>query len=645
MNKLQEMIRSRPLGKRCIIWKKTHTCKSTAGLRRYIEQYLDETQKSTPPANPSVRGKPSSLRSGIDYLTKKEKGDIHIFGFLRHQVETETSKLAHELSNAEKADAAETVWKRRLKEKGLKKVAHKIVIALDPEICEMMTLARLPVDEELLRIVQTGFEEYRQKFYSGHQIGYLLGIHHDRKHIHAHIMLYPQTDRGKPLNVSHDSKVTLENGATVCVDYQGFLKRSVERLAKDLYEKKIKNPLISYDLPIEYRSHPRVLTWDALGKTSQSKPDYSAARQIRSMQDRSRNCAKVAEELTAALDRRLEIFESIPSSEAPARLEQAKKKQRLVRAEIARQAHLARRSTKIDLFRELKDQLYKDVFRVRKVLCGSRRLVWSVPAFTESADGRWYLQRMKQGDRLGRFMNQAFENIQEAYEKSETVKIMRQIRELTSPAKKSPFVPDFFPAFWRKKRAVCDEQLAGLRQVQKARLAQIEEELTALKEKKRENLERLQACKLQMEELDLDVADMAAKCQGRLPLYLLKHKGDRLLKKSPVPCLTGIGNEETVSSPSGDTTEFPITSVANGEVLPDQQMQTVRQELGFVESPKPAMLATPIPATLTPDVDRLRKILSGNIGAIREATGPAASTPVGTIRPVETEEEIASLDI
>jgi hypothetical protein len=43
---------------------------------------------------------------------------------------------------------------------------------------------------------------FQEKFYPGDRLGYLVGIPHDRKHIHAHVLLFPYTKNAVHLGVT-----------------------------------------------------------------------------------------------------------------------------------------------------------------------------------------------------------------------------------------------------------------------------------------------------------------------------------------------------------------------------------------------------------------------------------------------------------
>jgi len=657
--KLAQMISLRPAAKRCVIWKKTSTCRSVQGLRRYIAQYLDETQKEPSESGmPTAAAKPASLRAGIDYLTKKEKGDVHIFGFLRPLIEAETSRSIDQLTNQEKAEAAEVVWKRLLKAKNLKKAAHKIVIALDPEICEMMTMARLPVDEELLRITRIGFDQYRGKFYPGQELGYLVGLHHDRAHIHAHIMLYPQTAEGKPLNVSHDSKVTLDNGKVVRVDYQGVLKTTFERLATNLYRTKIVSPNNPRELPEDYQIHPRILT-AAVHEDIKGTPEpnvWEKVREKRAQQDLLVAPQETAIYLSRALENRVDRVEKISIPHAEARLPRALEERRAILGEMAARARRIRKVGRPSSQDASRGLLFKDVFRVRRIFLGARRFVWALPHFGNDPEGKWYLERMKRGDRLGRFMQVAFDKIAEATQTSKAAELFRELRAQRPQRRGSGYLPDFVPLTWKRRRQVIDEQLSDLRQLEKQRLKEIHHDLADMKRVKNLEIEALIKARLRLQVVDLEIVDLQARKASKLPRYLLEYQMQREFKKPIRPALTGSGNQSnTASAAVPDDIPMDARELANylhgedkDDIVPPQAAEEIAAKLKLSKSPAPPFLTTPIPKSESPDLARLRSILAGNLSAIWAATSSTANDKIGKVLQssgIETDEELASLEI
>lgn len=234
-------------------------------IKRYIAEYMDETQKGSAKTKyhytyekarqkrvieevvvdgivEQHKAEVPALRAGVDYLTKEKKGKVGVHGFIRSLVEIKTGRKIAELNNDEVAVEVEEIWRALLAEKRLKKIAHKFVFSLDPELTKEMVEKKIPVDEHLNRIVHETLRRYQEKFYPGQELGYLTGIHHDRRHIHCHVLLYPQTGEGKPLNVSRASErpnLEIISKATGSPrkfrhDYQGFITAIAVDLAREL---------------------------------------------------------------------------------------------------------------------------------------------------------------------------------------------------------------------------------------------------------------------------------------------------------------------------------------------------------------------------------------------------------------------------
>ena len=196
------------------IWRKTSTAKCAKTISENIFSYLDESSKTTrstifgvtkqKPYEYVAFGAPEAQLAGIDYLTKEETGKVRVYGFLRDDIFKMLGMQPHRLDNDTRVVACHSAWLQRMEaKKGARKFGHKYVLSLDPRFCELMAAAGKDVDAFLIQGLRTVLRRYQEKYYPGDQLGYLAGIHHDRKHIHAHALLFPFTQNGKNLNVSN----------------------------------------------------------------------------------------------------------------------------------------------------------------------------------------------------------------------------------------------------------------------------------------------------------------------------------------------------------------------------------------------------------------------------------------------------------
>ena len=246
-------------------WRKTSTAKTKETVSTYIMSYLDETSKAA--ALEASRklgdearkvgyaavqhGVSAPQELGIDYLTKEEKGKIRAYGFLRDDVASIGGKPSHQLDNDDRIIACHRAWMQRMEEhpKG-KKFAHKYVFSLDPRFCELMGAAGKDCDALLVQGARTVMRRFLEKFYPGDRLGYLVGIHHDRKHLHAHILLFPYTEKGQHLRVTDGE------------DDKRFhdLRKVADKFVRDYFFKEFEVPVRASDRPVDKVMQTRVVS-------------------------------------------------------------------------------------------------------------------------------------------------------------------------------------------------------------------------------------------------------------------------------------------------------------------------------------------------------------------------------------------------
>ena len=533
---LSKKVAGRDPHKRCIIFKKTSTSRS-GNLAGYIRRYLDETKKRENSINPdgsTGANVANRLQQGKDYVTKHEQGRVHVHGFLREEIYKECGKHPHELEAGELTTVIPNVWKRKIREKSLKKTAHKIAFALDPEICEMMMMAGIPVDETLLGIVNTTFKNYAEEFYPGQELGYLAGIHHDKKHVHAHVLLYPQTDQGTPINISHHSKRRLSNGRVVRIDFQGFLKDTVERLTRRMYLDKVRRVAMMQDRPTDVKAQSKMILLTAIRRTRKEMPTtadpqgfwsrvLSVRKQLEgSVGGESHNV--VEQEVRATYEERLQNFNQLSPENAQAVLDRAleardklKKEQEAANKTFASQS---KERSKNNPWKALQ-VLRRECFRAKKLVLKGKELNWSVPAFLQHAEGKWFLRRMEQKDELGKTLRQVFVNYSKEMDAARDRDEYR--RDIKDAFGKRAITSVVRPG-WVTRQAALKNQLAILDRVQKELTKkaqeQIEQELKnkhAQKELRRRNLVKLQL-------LEIEILDAGSKLKGKKPVYLQQYE-------------------------------------------------------------------------------------------------------------------------
>jgi hypothetical protein len=537
-SKLEQMVQARPEGKRCAIFKKTSTAKDTKALRRYIASYLDETGKSYSPTQkfnytqPGMQAKMAQrhkaatiLRPGVDYLTKQGKGDLKAYGFIREDIERLSGKQFHQLSNAERADYCEQVWSQRVADKKLTKVAHKLVVALDPELCEIMREANLPVDEELTAIVRNALRRYQEKFYPGEKLGYMVGIHHDRKHIHAHILLYPQTASGRPINISTSSKVVMPDGTIRRVDFQGELRTKIEHDAMALFRDKIKYPVQTVGYDFDAAAQERILSklamegWEkererlkagGVNPTTLEKFTWvSQARQLLA----SMEPTKLREVLVRGYQQESEGFDSLTKTEAKEQLAILERNQQEIKRELARLFARPSRFAELKAIRTENSAVRNDYFKARKLLAGWRRIDWACPIQVAEPGRLWLHQRAAVNDQLGRIISATLNLLSE-----------KHARFGYNPKGLARLVIT----------QAMQGQLEKLRKLEEQRHQENKSKIASIKLQKKQEREQLQAMRIALDVVTLNILIAKAKIAGKTPFFLTQFQGYSLTG-TPLP--------------------------------------------------------------------------------------------------------------
>lgn len=239
------------------LWRKTSTAKTKQNLSANILAYLDETTKADARGKSArlsyqrmALGKSEPQLAGINYLTKEETGRVRVFGFLRDDIAQLTGRHAHLLDNDTRVIACHAAWMNRLEDKGnVTKVGHKFVLSLDPRFCKLLAAAGKDADALLVQASRTVLRRFQENHYPGDRLGYLLGVHHDREHLHAHILLFPFTEKGKNLNVSNQ-------GSDRRLSDMG---KVANKLIHDYFSHEFEFPLRASQRPVERTTQIRLL--------------------------------------------------------------------------------------------------------------------------------------------------------------------------------------------------------------------------------------------------------------------------------------------------------------------------------------------------------------------------------------------------
>ncbi len=221
---------------------------SSKAFRRLALSYLDEEMKkdyqspeaitkADPKGNyvAKIVGGKAPLRPSVDYTVGGTK--IWTFGHINHHLyRTQPHPLG--MSDDDRLKATVDWWSEDRAESAV--AAHHLAMSMDPRLTaalgENPKTKRLPLDHFLVNAVANALIEYQSKFYPGDQLGFMIGIHHDRGHAHAHVLVHPLTAEGKQVLLCTNKVVKAADGREVNVQYQDFLKESFERHTRALYD-------------------------------------------------------------------------------------------------------------------------------------------------------------------------------------------------------------------------------------------------------------------------------------------------------------------------------------------------------------------------------------------------------------------------
>lgn len=297
---------------RFVIWKRTSSPTSVQTIRKNITKYLSEnTKEGVDVAAAVAQNHPNWLKEGVDYLTKEDQGRLKVYGFLRDDITRLCGKFPHRMDNNDLVDACFDAWNARLKKKNIKRVAHKYVLSLDPQLCEVLMQTKHSADELLTNSVRQVMRRYQEKYYPDEKIGYLVGIHHDKAHLHAHVMLFPTTERGKLLRITDESS---QQGGRK--PFQ-FMRSTAEKEIERFYNKEIKYPYKATQKDNQRYTQPRILAFVSMSKAEQAVKEQKLSLETRGawmFQERERLLHGPQDALQGALKEGYKRAEQVYSS-------------------------------------------------------------------------------------------------------------------------------------------------------------------------------------------------------------------------------------------------------------------------------------------------------------------------------------------
>jgi hypothetical protein len=206
---------------------------ASGGIRRLLTSYLDETQKESyeSPEDAVARigeenyaeAAASGLaprRPGIEYVPHPGN-KIHVFGPILEKL----SAYFPDPNNAPQAELVERlvqIWTDEVED--YKKKGIHAVFSIHPSSSKAITNRGGSMDPPLLSALSNTMEKYAARFYPGDAISWVAGVHHDRPHDHVHVVIFPTTGKGRPINFSSMAPIRSGEGKGHRIDFQGMAK-------------------------------------------------------------------------------------------------------------------------------------------------------------------------------------------------------------------------------------------------------------------------------------------------------------------------------------------------------------------------------------------------------------------------------------
>ena len=206
-------------------------------VRHLLSRYLDEESKvgyaQRAAASANFKGTHAEfmakvatgelpLRRGIDTVENTLLPRLTIHGHIGREVflrrKSDEPEAEEDIRNLADYWAESTT--------GLWRKAHHLVFAMNPKRAESLRVAGVAAESALLPAICDTLQSYEARFLNGAALGFVVGVHKDRKlHPHGHVLVHPKDSRGAMFNLSPmSSNTSLFEGEHVRVDYQGFLQ-------------------------------------------------------------------------------------------------------------------------------------------------------------------------------------------------------------------------------------------------------------------------------------------------------------------------------------------------------------------------------------------------------------------------------------
>lgn len=252
-----------------MIFKRTKAIMSARGAVNWARGYANEVAKH-------AQGDVADLgiRLGREYLTSRPAGQLSAHGYVKEKVKH--IKAVSGLSDTEAAVEFIRMYCRDRERRGRKIFGLRAVASMDPAQTMPLIEKGGDLDVVLVRTLESTFAEVAARHYPGDKLGFFLGIHHDKFHLHGHLYVMPQTRAGRRVSMSNR---THPGGADAPrVDMLDEFRRT--------YAKNVTRALL--ETKLELGDLLRTPDWNALGRLAALSTIEPAEHRTRAMNDESR---------------------------------------------------------------------------------------------------------------------------------------------------------------------------------------------------------------------------------------------------------------------------------------------------------------------------------------------------------------------
>jgi hypothetical protein len=190
--------------------------------RHYIKNYLDELCKHKAP---QIEEQVNEIQlNGVDYDSSMEQGRATVHGYLRDLYIEENQDIPEKCKdhNNLASNIAKAVHLAGARYGGKifdSEIGKKIVFSISPESTTAWKQYHIDPDLALRHIVVETFNRYSSAVMDHAKLGYAIGIHHDKEHYHAHVILMEFANTGQRLKLSNRQQVKQADGTIKRIDH------------------------------------------------------------------------------------------------------------------------------------------------------------------------------------------------------------------------------------------------------------------------------------------------------------------------------------------------------------------------------------------------------------------------------------------